>query len=251
MSDERIYPPGVVPAAAVVLALVVVVGMVIGALLARGCGPEPVQMIPTPVPTATPAVSSAATSSAAATATGRFRVVIPIGALKPALDIAPQARRAGIPGQSILPSRSTSEPSQSLGKAALLEASNGADPGDVVIEFEQVLTSAATSSVQASASIDHFRDATEMVPGHGRLGVIAATMPGILAADLQLLRLDVSPLTRWLVDVDMEVGVDTIINLEAIGSGVTVGSKDFVGVYGWNRWNMSGQGVAVGVGLRF
>lgn len=245
MSDDRIYPSGVVPAAVAILSLVVVVGMKIGALLARGCDrPEPIQMIATPMPAASSAAT--ASNSAAASAAGRFRAVIPIGAQKTTLDVAPQARRTGAPGQSILTSGQSSEPSQSFGMAAFVEVSNGTDPGSIVIEFEQVLSSAATSSAQSSASSEPTPPMREQQPRigeqHGRLGIIAATMPGILAADLQLLRLDVSPVTRWLVDVPLEVGVDAVGNLEAGGVRVSAGGKAFVLVGGWSRWNQGAQG---------
>lgn len=245
--DDRIYPPGVVPAAVGALGALAL-AVLAGLALVRCAIPEPVQMIPNYPKTSDS--SAIATASAQAGGIQRIRVTIPQNQPKPALDVAPQGPAVGGRGQSVVLSGPSPNPSRIPGKAPSLEASNGAGSGAIVIEFEQAITSAATASAQASASESPYAPAIP-TSSHGRLGIIAATMPGILAADLQVVRIDASPVTRWLVDMPMELGVDTIVNLDAIGSGVTVGSKGFVGLYGWNRWDRTAGGLALGAGLRF
>lgn len=229
--------------------ILIALALVVGAILFgwSSCSrPKPIQMIATPAETPMPAASSAAiaSSSAAATATGRFRAVIPIGALKPTLDVAPQARRTGASGQSILPPGLASGPSQSAGKAAFVEASNGTDPGTIVIEFDQVLTTTATSSAQAAAAVG----VIETSPTHGRLGVVALTAPGILAASWQLGSVEIP---SWVAGMPLEVGLDLEGNLEHIGAGASVGGKGFAFAGYWIGYNLIAHGPSIGVGLRF
>lgn len=234
MSDDRYFRPGVVPAATVVLVLMGLL-LAAGALgvsaLLRGCDrTEPVQMLPRPTPSATPAARSAANagSSAATTATQGLRI---------------SGRR--IPAAQVTSPKSAGHPEEQGSGASQVTTPDG-DVWEWVIEASQSITMAATASAQASASVA--APEASVVLDHGRLGVIAATMPGILAADLELARVDVPP---WLVGVPLELGLDVAGNLEAGTLGVSVGSKAFALVGYWSRWNLSAQGVTVGAGLRF
>lgn len=241
--DEQLLPPGTLPAAVGALgalaAAVLVCGLLFGWLLGSCDRPAPVQMIP--------AAHSTATASAQVSGIQHIRVTIPQNAQKPTLDVAPQGARTRSRGQSILLAGPSPEPSVSPGNRPSVESSNGADYGPMVIEIEQVLSASATASAEASASVAaNYLQPVES--SHGRLGIIAATMPGILAADLEIARLDVPP---WLVGVPLEVGADVAGNLEAGAVGATVGGKGYVGGYAWSRWNLSAQGLAAAIGLRF
>ncbi len=97
------------------------------------------------------------------------------------------------------------------------------------------------------ASIPH-SNASSQHNAHGRIGVLAGTLPGVLALDYQAARVDVPP---WLLGMPLELGVDVAVNLEAGAIGVTAGGKGFAGLYGYSRWDLSDQGVALGAGLRF
>lgn len=201
--------------------------------------PEP-RVRPTPMPAASS--TAIATSSAQTTASQSVRVTV----------------RRSPKGQSATLNRSNhAKEGRSLSPlSATPDDSDLEDDWEFVFEATQAITTGATASAAASSSIVDVAppqpvDTSHDTPDHGRLGVIAATMPGIIAADLQLIALDVSPATRWLVDVDMELGLDVAGNLEAGAVGVTAGGKAFVGVYGWSRWNLGAQGIGVGVGLRF
>lgn len=222
------------PGNRIVVYVVIALVLVAGAIAFACChGPESVQMIPAPAATATPQARSLAKgeSSAQATGTNKTTIRIPIAAMKGSDNMAG-------PRPPLL-----QKEDGSLNK--------GHDQAEeIVIEVSQAIAAAATSSAQASASVE-LVSIPYKLPDHGRLGVIAATMPGILAADLQLVRLDVSPVTRWLVDVPLEVGVDLVGNLESGGLGVSVGSKAFGIAGAWSRWNLGDQGVALGAGLRF
>lgn len=242
MSTDRRYPPGTVPAATVTLILI---GLLLAAralgvsMLLRGCDrPEPVEMIASPMPAASS--TAIARSSAAVTASQSVRVTIR------RVDQNPYTAEQTRPLRP-----QTKQPRD--GKVDQFSSSphKPAQAEEITIEVSQAITAAATSSAQASASIGNQAPPASFQSDHGRLGIIAATMPGLLAADLQLYRLDVSPVTRWLVDVPMEVGLDVAGNLEAGAVGVSAGGKAFVLAGGWSRWNLSGQGLALGLGLRF
>lgn len=237
--DERHFPPGVVPGAVgavgALAAIVLVCGLLFGALLALCDRREPVQMIPTTAPVA----QAIASSSAQVVATQSVRVTIRRPSGYNGQDKAPQASPSG-----------TLKPGgYSIGHLADSGRDDLADSDEIVIEVSQAI--AATSCAGASASESPHAPQIPTSSEHGRLGVIAATMPGILAADLQLLRFDVSPATRWLVGVPLEVGLDVAGNLEAGAVGASIGGKAYVIVGAWSRWNLSAQGVAGGIGVRF
>jgi len=248
MSDERHFAPGTIPGAVgaigLIAAAVLVLGVVCGWLLGSCDHPEPIQMIPNH--SAIPNISATASAQVVATQSVRVTIRRTISQLRDSGPVADPVSHK-LQGATLKPS--------SHRHVADFYPPQGATPPDdqgeeITIEVSQSLTAAATSSAQASASVA--ASCLQSVDNsHGRLGVIAATMPGILAADVELYRADLSPLTRHLAGVDMEVGVDVAGNLEAGAVGVTVGGKAFAGVYGWSRWNLSAQGVAVGAGLRF
>lgn len=230
--DERIFPPGVVPVFVALLGLVaaVVLAGILAVAITR-CDPESPQMVPDAPQTVI------ASASAQVFATQSVRVTV---------------SRAPTASQRL----TSQEPQEGPRKAAKVSQhptrqAVEADRGDeIVIEVSQgVIAGTSASTVNDYLTVPNYLQSVES--SHGHLGIIVATMPGILAADLQLLRLDVSPLTRWLVDVPLEVGVDAVGNLEAGGVGVSAGGKAFALAGVWSRWNLSGQGVGLGVGLRF
>ncbi|MBO9542720.1 hypothetical protein J7643_19195 [bacterium] len=118
---------------------------------------------------------------------------------------------------------------------------------EVVIELTQTTSAVAASEVTSSAAVPVAapRDA---LPTHGRLGVVLTTMPGMLAADVQLARVEVPP---WVVGAPLEVGLDLVGNLEAGGAGVSVGDKAFAFTGAWSTWDGRERGIALGAGLRF
>lgn len=209
---------GRLPAAiAALLALVLVAGVGLAKCSA-----------PSPVPLVTPQPESRAEAAASTTATASQAVKVTI------------RRPTGYNGDSSAPGaypavRTTEQ-----------ETPGGLSHEEIVIEVSQAMGAAA--SAEASASADHFRGIAEMVPAHGRIGVIAATMPGVLALDAQILRMDVPP---WLLGMPLELGVDVAGNAQVGALGVTAGGKAFAGAWAWSRWNLSEQGLAGGVGLRF
>ncbi|MNT23828.1 hypothetical protein D3C72_1592660 [compost metagenome] len=87
-----------------------------------------------------------------------------------------------------------------------------------------------------------------MSPGHARLGVIVATVPGTIALTYQMADVEFPP---WVLGTRLSIGMDAAANLEAAAVGVTIGSKAFVGAYGWSRWCLGEQGWALGIGMRF
>lgn len=118
----------------------------------------------------------------------------------------------------------------------------------VTLVATQAIAVAASSSAAASASVDHFAEVGKMMPDHGRVGVILATMPGAVALDVELLRAELPP---WLLGAPMEVGLDVAGNLEAGAVGLSCGSKAFILAGAWSRYNLSDRGWYVGAGMRF
>lgn len=132
-------------------------------------------------------------------------------------------------------------------------------PGDVggLDDYEVVIRTTATGTATAAAT-----SSAEVRPQGGdnvvdnrqeyaRLGVTAATAPGVLMADLQVLRFEMGGLTRPVFGVDVGLGVDIVANLQAVGAGVSLGGKAYAAAGGWTRWDLGGQGVYLGAGLRF
>lgn len=237
MSDERIYPPGTVPAFAAVLGLLVGLAFLCALAITR-CSPESTQMVPRAPAAVTQ--TAIATASAQIIATQSVRVTVrrmPTAFQPPALQDAPEGP---------LPARQVSQdPAR--------QAVEGDRGDEIVVEVSQELAAVSASSASTQNDIQNAA-ATGVIriePTHGHLGVALMTMPGILAADLQLVCLDVSPVTRPLVDVDMEVGLDAAGNLDAGALGVSAGGKAFAVGGAWSRWNLSQQGYFLGLGLRF
>lgn len=198
-----------------------------GVALAR-CSPTPTdQAGPIPAP---PIQTSAATTSAAASQSVRVTI------RRPADEAIASKASNGAENPQLTPQKAI------------------APYEEIVIEVAQDTTAAATA--QASAELDkdiRNADAIQFVDNsvdnsHARIGVITATMPGILAADYQLARIDVPP---WVLGTPLELGLDVAGNLEVGTLGVTAGGKAFAGAYYWTRWNLSDHGPALAVGLRF
>lgn len=225
---------GTLPAAVAVVVAALCFLVLLGVGIARCSRPSTPVPLVTPHPDPSPAARAIATSSSAATASQTVRVTIrrPVSA-----DHAPQIR--------------------SKNRKWGPETQSGSDSPHAPTDFEEIIiegmqtvsaaaNSAATASVNRSpASVNaspHF------VNDHGRLGVVALTAPGILAADFQLARLDVPP---WLVGIPLELGLDVAANIETAAAGVTIGGKGFAGGYAWYRWDLGAQGLAAGIGLRF
>lgn len=230
------------------LALAAAGALLLAALGLARChdpGPPAPATSPTPVATAIAASSAQATASQAVKVTIRRPVVGPHApqTLAENLHNEPETQSgSGGPHAQSKPAF-TADP---LSKDLAQDLHSGYE--EIVIEVSQTATAEASSEASASASVDHFRGVTKMTPQHARLGVIAATMPGILAADYQLARIDVPP---WLLGTPLELGLDAAANLEVGALGLTAGSKAFAGAWGWSRWNLSEQGLALGVGMRF
>jgi hypothetical protein len=90
---------------------------------------------------------------------------------------------------------------------------------------------------------------------HSRLGVFAGTIPGLLAVDVQIIRLyPLAPLARWKFVPpalgQIEASLDAEVNLKQAGLMVTTGGKVYGGVGGYGSWDMQ-AGWMGGVGMRF
>lgn len=97
----------------------------------------------------------------------------------------------------------------------------------------------------------------DQYPGddHTRLGIFAGTFPGIVAIDIQIVRLyplqplgDVGLLPDDLAR--MEMGMDTEINLKQAGILLTAGGRIYAGVGFYGSLDLS-YGFMAGVGCRF
>jgi hypothetical protein len=242
-------PKGPVPGIATLAALAFLVGAAV--LGVAHCG----HPVPTPAPTIRPAPweTSArpaliATTSAQAIATQSIRITI-------RRRRAPQVRHA--PAGPAGDAASRRPPEQPTPADATQDT-----PEEETIEVEasQAIEATATASAQASASAspppDHTIDGGHQ-PGyklyppsneHGRIGVIAGLMPGVLAADLELVKVDVP---HGLVGVPFEVGVDLEANHLQAGAAVTVGAKAFGMAGAFTTWRGDQRGLLLGAGLRF
>lgn len=127
---------------------------------------------------------------------------------------------------------------------------DAADQGDeeIVIEATQSVVAEASSSAIAAASASAPVVNKSFTTEHGRLGVIAAIVPGVVAVDLEAVRVDVP---AGLVGMPLEVGLDVEMSTRQAGAGVSVGAKAFVEVGRWSRWNLGDRGWYVGAGMRF
>lgn len=224
--DEQDPREGMMPATLAAVALVIgaiVALLFAGSLMARCSAPSPAPLV-------TPRPESRAESVTQATATASQVVKVTI-TRKPASQEPAQATKHGGPGGLSLNGTDSGSTAPTDGES-------------ITIEVSQAVGVAAGASASAFVGNDGGNVRNE----HARLGVIAAIMPGILAADYQLARIDVPP---WLLGVPLELGLGAAVNLEAGALGVTAGGKAFAGAYYWTRWNLSDHGPALAVGLRF
>ena len=109
------------------------------------------------------------------------------------------------------------------------------------IEVDVFQTIATTSSAVASVNVPVVKDP---LTTHDRLGVIATIMPGVVALDVEAMRLEAP---SWIIGAPLELGLDLGGNLQAMSAGVSVGSKAFAEVGAWSRWNLSDRGLLVSV----
>ncbi len=120
------------------------------------------------------------------------------------------------------------------------------------IEIDVTTSSTASSTAAATASapsqVAGVSPTQLPVPSHGRIGVLAATIPGILSVDVEALQLRTP---WWLVGQPLEVGLDAEANLAEAGAGISVGSKAFIEGGGYLGYSLRQRGVYVGAGLRF
>lgn len=207
-----------------------------GMLLPR-CAPR----VPLATPMPVPAAQAIASSSAAVVGTQSMRVTIRRTVGRNGAPTASQQAAAQDALEGPLPAIQVS---QDPGKQAV---SDNQDE-EIIIELSQAVTSGASSSAAASASVDQFRQVAEMIPNHGRLSVLLGTMPGLVALDVELLRVDVPP---WLLGVPLEMGLDLAGNLETGALGVSVGGKAYAMAGAWSTWRGDQQGLLLGVGMRF
>lgn len=169
-------------------------------------------------------------STAQTTATASQVVKVTI-TRKPTSQDAPQATKQDRPGGLSLNGTDSGSTAPTDGES-------------IVIEVSQAV--GVTAGASASAFVGN--DGGNVRNEHARLGVIAATMPGVFAMDYQAASLTLPP---WLLGTHLELGLDAAVNLEAGALGVTAGGKAFAGAYYWSRWNLSDHGPALAVGLRF
>ena len=140
-------------------------------------------------------------------------------------------------------------------------ALGGTDSGSTVaaigtdsppIEIDVTTSSTASSTAAATASAPSLPatipPVRRGVPTHGRIGVLATTVPGILAVDFEALQLRTP---WWLVGQPIEVGLDAEANFAEAGAGISVGSKAFVEAGGCLGYYGRQRGIYVGGGLRF
>ena len=120
------------------------------------------------------------------------------------------------------------------------------------IEIDVTTTSTASSTAAATASapsqVAGVSPTQLPVPSHGRIGILAATVPGIFSVDVEALQLRTP---WWLVGQPIEVGLDAEANLTEAGAGISVGSKAFIEGGGYLGYSLRQRGVYVGGGLRF
>ena len=120
------------------------------------------------------------------------------------------------------------------------------------IEIDVTTTSTASSTAAATASAPslaaELQPARSVAPSHGSIGVLASTVPGVLAVDVEALQLSTP---WWLVGQPLEVGLDAEANLAEVGAGVSVGSKAFVEAGGYLGYSGRQRGIYVGGGIRF
>jgi len=173
--------------------------------------------IATPAPSPSPQLQAASktTSTAAGTGTQKTKVTLwlpsPENAKKPTSQEAQEGVLTAVPG--------TSGPAGNWGK--------------IEIELEQEISTAATSSGEASASIAP--NCLQNV--ESSIGIIAGTMPGIIALDWRAIHL--GPL-----------GLDLAANHRSVSAGISAGGKIFGLAGGYQAFD-GGRGIFAAGGVRF
>ena len=130
-------------------------------------------------------------------------------------------------------------------------ATSASTPDSPPIEIDVTTTSVASASASATASLPSQVAAIRSplaVQDHGRIGLLAATVPGVLAVDFEALQLRTP---WWLVGQPIEVGLDAEANLAEAGAGISVGSKAFLAAGGFLGYSLRERGLYLGAGLRF
>ena len=119
------------------------------------------------------------------------------------------------------------------------------------IEIDVTTTSTASSTAAATASAPSLAAAVTVAQHpmlrHGRIGVLAATVPGVLAIDVEALQFRTP---WWLVGQPLEVGLDAEANLAEAGAGISVGSNVYVEAGGFTTYRGGQRGLYLGGGLR-
>lgn len=116
-------------------------------------------------------------------------------------------------------------------------------PEEITIELSQAFIA------QASAGAVVFHDRSSVRDNdQACLGFSLTTLPGALALDYQLARVN---MPQGLLGMPIEVGADVVGNLEAGGLGISAGGKSYALFGAWSSWNALERGVMVGAGLRF
>ncbi|MBU6428052.1 MAG: hypothetical protein KGR26_03500 [Cyanobacteria bacterium REEB65] len=129
-------------------------------------------------------------------------------------------------------------------------AAIGADSSPIEIDVTTSSTARSTAATTASApsQVAAAMPTQLPVPNHGRIGVLAATVPGVLAVDVEAFQLRTP---WWLVGQPIEVGLDAEANLAEVGGGISLGSKAFLEAGGYTTYHGDQLGLYLGGGLRF
>lgn len=198
-----------------------------GVFLFRSCRPAPSPVV-VPAPTPSPQLQAASKTTSSTTASQSIRITIrlPQSGLKnqTSAQTSPLGAEIQYPRSGQMDENRT-------------DSYNPVQDEEIVIELGQGMTS--TSSGEASASVlpvlppQPEERKSEDFP----IGIIAGTMPGVVALDYRALQL--GPL-----------GVDLEANHRQVGAGISIGTKAF-GVGGVYQGFDGGCGVFVGVGVRF
>lgn len=190
---------------------------------------------PTPPPVA-------AVAQATATTTTHFHIVLrrwpTSGPAAPLRGEVP-ARRGKL-----------AETATAYGSDAPLAAPSAGATDSPPIEIDVTTTTAASTSAAATAPAPATGTflARPQLPTHGRIGVLAATVPGVLAVDVEALQVRTP---WWLIGQPVEVGLDAEASLAEAGAGIALGSKVFAEAGGFVTYKGIQPGICVGAGLRF
>lgn len=200
----------------VILALVCLLGL--GALVSRCIGPA-VAPVP-PVAVSAPAVPVKAEVQAASAGTQGLKVTV-----------------RGIKSAEV------KSPKQKPFGSAPSTPQAGSD-FEIILEATQSLVMASSASVEVKSHSAPTAGQLE----HAKLGVMVGLVPGYVAADFQLAKMD---LPLWLFNTPMEVGLDVEANHMQMGLGLSAGEKAFATAGSYLTYGDWQQGYYLGLGLRF